>query len=179
MKKIIALSVIISMFFIYGLAAQTDETGKELANQGFQIPKKESFAPEVIVEDLKGKKFKFSENEGKILLFNQWATWCPPCKQEMPSIQRLSDKMKGKAFMVIGVSVGENKQTVADFLKQNKYTFPIFLDPTNKATEEYSTGSIPTTYLIGKKGKILGRIVGSREWDTPEFIALLEKLVKE
>jgi thiol-disulfide isomerase/thioredoxin len=175
MKVILSfLLLFVSSIFFYG----EENIQKSLTNLGFQIPKSEAAAADFTVTDLNGKTFKLSENQDKVILFNQWATWCPPCRQEMPSIQRLYDKIKNPDFKIIAVSVGENKETVTDFLKKNKYTFPIMLDPTGKSTAEYSTGSIPTTYLIGKKGKILGRIVGGTEWDSAEFINIIKGLLK-
>jgi len=178
MKKLLLLGL--SFFLAFSLAAETKKPlNEQLSELGFQVPKKEAKAADFTITGLDGKKFKLSDNKDKIILLNQWATWCPPCKAEMPSIQRLFDKVKSKKFLIAAVSVGEEKAVVADFIKKSKYTFPIYLDETNKATADYSTGSIPTTYLIGKNNMILGRIVGSIEWDTKEIMKLLEDLLKE
>ena len=87
-------------------------------------------------------------------------------------------KINNPNFQIIAVSVGEEKDTVTKFIKVQKYTFPIYLDTANSGTADYSTGSIPTTYLIDKNGIILGRIVGSTKWDTPEVYSLINGLLK-
>jgi len=79
----------------------------------------------------------------------------------------------------LAIDSGEDKDTVSKFITANNYTFPIMIDPTNNAIEQYSSGSIPTTYLINKKGFVLGRVVGGKEWDSKEFIDLIDKLIKE
>jgi peroxiredoxin len=177
MLKRLFLFIIIS-FASALLFGEDSSIQNKLASLGFQTPKTESMSRDFTVEDMNGKKVKLSDFKGNVVLLNQWATWCPPCKKEMPSIQRLFEKMKGKSFTVMAVSVGEKKETVAGFLKSNKYSFPIFLDPTGNATADYGTGSIPTTYLIDKNGKILGRIVGGIEWDNPKIVSLINELLK-
>ncbi|MEI6388470.1 MAG: TlpA disulfide reductase family protein [Spirochaetota bacterium] len=129
------------------------------------------------IESLNGGSVTLSESKGKVVMLNFWATWCPPCRAEMPSIEILSKKMKGKAFAIMAISVGETKDTVAKFIALQKYSYPIYLDPDSKLGTAFNASSIPTTYIFGKDGKAIAGIQGSRQYDTPEVLALLEELI--
>lgn len=119
---------------------------------------------------------KLSAARGKLVLLNFWATWCPPCRAEMPSIDRLADLMKNEKFTVMAVSVGEERKVVADFIAANKYRLPVFLDRSSQLGAAFGVRSIPTTYLLDKDGKVIAGIVGSREYDSPELVALLKDM---
>jgi peroxiredoxin len=128
------------------------------------------------VEALAGGQATLSQQKGTIVLLNFWATWCPPCRAEMPSIEVLWKKMKGKPFTVMAVSVGEDKSTVAGFIKDQKYSYPVYLDPESKLGSAFNASSIPTTYILDKSGKVIAGIQGSREYDGPETLALFGEL---
>jgi thiol-disulfide isomerase/thioredoxin len=179
MKKLSFMILLVSFLALSNSYSQDLSIIKEkLAKMGFEIEKNQVTATDFILEGLNNGKFKLSENKDKVIFFNQWATWCPPCKAEMPSIQRLHEKINNSKFKIVAVSLGEKKEKVAAFIRQAGYTFPIFLDPSGTATANYSSGAIPTTYLIGKNGIILGKIVGGAEWDTPQFISIINELLK-
>jgi len=129
------------------------------------------------VESAKGGSMSLSKEKGKIVLLNFWATWCPPCRAEMPSIQALWDKRKDKDFAIIAVSVGEQKDTVDKFIADNKYSYPIYLDPTGRLGSAFNASSIPTTYIIGKDGKVIAGTQGGHEYDSPEVIAAFDELM--
>ncbi len=128
--------------------------------------------------NINGKNSKLSDFKGKVIMLNLWATWCPPCRAEMPSMQKLYDDFKNKNFVITAVSQGENLDTVKNFLKNNNYSFPIFIDINNEIARVYSTGSIPTTYLIDKEGYLIARFVGGRDWYSKESIDLINELLK-
>jgi thiol-disulfide isomerase/thioredoxin len=128
------------------------------------------------VETLGGGSSTLSSAKGKIVLLNFWATWCPPCRAEMPSIEALWKKTKGKAFTVFAISVGEEKATVKAFIDEQKISYPIFLDPTGRLGAAFNASSIPTTYIMDKTGKAIAGVQGSREYDGPEVMALFSDL---
>lgn len=134
---------------------------------------------DVSFKDLDGNDVKLSDYKGKVIFLNLWATWCPPCRKEMPSMQKLNDKYKKKDFVMLAVSVGEAMDIVKPFVEENKYTFDCFIDPANQVSGNYSTGSIPTTYFIAKDGRITSRFVGGREWDSQAAYNLIEYLLEE
>jgi thiol-disulfide isomerase/thioredoxin len=129
------------------------------------------------ITDLDGKEKSISDYEGKVIFLNLWATWCPPCRAEMPSMDKLQDKYKDKDFVILGVAQGEDLATVKKFLKKNPYRFPIFTDTKGRVGMAYSTGSIPTSYLIDRNGNIVAQFVGAREWHAPEMWELIDQLL--
>lgn len=116
--------------------------------------------------------------KGKITLLNFWATWCPPCREEMPSIEILSKELKGEAFAVAAVSVKETPGTVDAFLKEYSYSFPIYLDPSGAASSNFVTRGIPTTFVLDKEGRAIAAIIGSRSYAEPEVIGLFRDLAR-
>ena len=127
--------------------------------------------------DLNGNKKSLSEYKGNVIFLNLWATWCPPCREEMPSMEKLYNKLKDRGFVILAVSAGEDQETVKKFLEKNKYSFPIFTDNQNSVAGNYGTGSIPTTYIIDKEGFILARFVGGRDWNSPDAVNLFNLLL--
>lgn len=115
---------------------------------------------------------------GKVVLLNFWATWCPPCRVEMPSMQTLYDELKGQAFTIYAVSVGEAKNTVSKFIDETKYTFPVYLDPGNRLGGQFASRGIPTSYLLDKQGRAIAGVIGAKMYDTPEMIALMRSLAE-
>ncbi|MFH1759752.1 MAG: TlpA disulfide reductase family protein, partial [bacterium] len=134
-------------------------------------------APDIIVEDFNGNKVKLSDFRGKVVMLNFWATWCPPCRNEMPSIEMLLNKMKGKDFVIMAVSMGEEKDKVKKFIEDNDYTFPIYLDKDRSASSKYSVTGIPTTLLIDNNGSISYKKVGSEDWVSTENLSRIERLL--
>ena len=129
------------------------------------------------IKDLKGRVSNLSDYKGKVIFLNLWATWCPPCRGEMPTIEALYNEFRGKDFQIIAVSQGESEETVKKFLTDFNYTFPIFIDNKGQVAKSYNSGAIPTTYIIDKKGDIIAQIVGGRDWASAEVKELIEELL--
>lgn len=129
-----------------------------------------------IALDPSGKPLDPDSFKGTVTLLNFWATWCPPCKRELPSIARLETLMKGSAFRIAAVSTGEKKETVASFLSKNGYAFPVYLDPDGSIGSAFASQGIPTTYIVDTKGRVVAGIVGSREYDESELVKILTEL---
>lgn len=126
--------------------------------------------------DAAGKLQPIEQWRGKVLVVNFWATWCPPCREEMPALQALWDKTGERPFVLLAVSVGESRQTVRSFAEKNGYDMPIYLDPTGKAGGAYGARSIPTTFVLDKEGRAIAYAVGGREYDSPEALAFFAEL---
>lgn len=121
---------------------------------------------------------RLSDLRGKVVLLNFWATWCPPCRLEIPSIAALGEKLEGEAFEIAAVSVGEERKTVADFVAAEKLAFPVYLDRAGKLGAEFGARSIPTTYILDREGRIVAGYVGSRQYDGPDTVEALRELAR-
>ena len=125
---------------------------------------------------LVGDSIKVGAFAGKISLLNFWATWCPPCRAEMPSIERLHKQMSGTNFQIIAVNSGEHRSQVASFIEKNKYTFPIYLDASNELSSIFAARGLPSTYLVNKEGKVIAVRIGAMEYDQAALIKVLKEL---
>ena len=126
--------------------------------------------------NLGGETRRLSDYRGEVIFLNFWATWCPPCREEMPSMEELSGVMEGTPFRILAVNVQEDEATVAAFVEEYGYTFPILLDRTGQVAGNYSVRGIPTSYFIAPDGTMLGVLVGTRYWDEPEVVDALRKV---
>lgn len=133
-------------------------------------------APEFTLPDLDGKTHALADYRGKVVVLNFWATWCPPCRYEMPSMQRAWEKVRDEGIVFIAVDVGEDSDTVFTFLADYPVEFPLLLDEEAKVIEQYPVTGLPTTYVIDPQGRITHRAVGGREWDDPNLLASLRAL---
>lgn len=145
---------------------------------GFYVFPKPEPMPPFEVASLSGGPVGLGDASGKVVLLNFWATWCPPCRSEMPSIQRLGDSMAGLPFTVMAVSVAESASTVRAFLKTNPYTFPIYLDEGGQASSPFVSRGIPTTFVLDKQGRAIAGVIGARSYDDPEVLALFRSLAE-
>lgn len=137
-------------------------------------------APDFSLLDLHGRKVGLKQFRGKIVLLNFWATWCGPCKEEMPFLQVLHQQFKEKDFVLLTVSVDyEGVKPVQEFINKQRYTFPVLLDPQCEVLDLFEVKGIPTTFIIDKKGKMLGRAIGPRDWKCQEAISLIDMLIEK
>jgi peroxiredoxin len=136
--------------------------------------------PDFSLNDISGKKVAVKEFKGKMILLNFWATWCGPCKEEMPSLEALHRQFKGKNFVLLTVSVDyEGIKPVQEFINKYQYTFPVLLDPTCETLDLFDVKGVPTTFLIDKKGKMIGKATGPRDWKSPETLSLINLLIEK
>jgi len=136
--------------------------------------------PALDLPQLNGEIVKLDSLKGKVVLVNFWASWCPPCVHEMPSMQRLANNLKEKPFTILGVNMAETNKEVETFLATRvKVDFPIVMDHDGKALKDWSVFAFPTSYVLDKQGQIRYALFGSVEWDNPDIIATLQKLLLE
>lgn len=135
--------------------------------------------PEFVVEMFDGQKINIKDLKGKIVLINFWATWCPPCQEELKRVQKeIIDRFKGKDFVFLAISREESKEQVKKFRERNGYTFPMGLDPERRIYSKFATATIPRNFIIDKKGKIVEIEVGYTKEAFAKMIEKLEKLLK-
>jgi len=127
--------------------------------------------------DINGQPFTLSDFKGKIVFLNFWTTWCPECRIEMPSMEKLHRKLKGKDFAMIAVDLQESVLRVKTFLEKYPLTFTILLDSKGIIGPQFGIRAVPTTFILDKNGGIIGKALGSRNWDSKESMALFEHLI--
>lgn len=154
---------------------------KDTPSQGGAVktPGEKSQAPEITVVSLDNQQLTLSALKGKVVLLNFWATWCPPCREEIPSMMKLNTYMAGKPFQMVCVSVDEGgKGAVESYFKNSGYSLPAYFDATGQAARTYGITGVPETFVIDKQGVIQKKVIGGLDWNSPEVIAVLESLMK-
>ena len=134
-------------------------------------------APAFELPDLKGNVVTLSEQRGKVVLLTFWASWCGPCREEMPSLNRLFQTIGGADFTVLGVNIETRIAPAKRFAADFELTFPVLLDTTNKVAEQYGVFNIPQSFLIDRNGRLLHRYLGYIDWMTAENLEKLRSLI--
>ena len=173
-----AIAIIVFMVF-YPTPTKAQSQNRPTPEEA-TIVKDGAVAPDFEVEMFDGSKVRLADLKGKVVLLNFWATWCPPCRAELARVEKeIIEKFKGKPFVFLPVSRGEEKATVAAFREKMGYTFPMGLDTSNSIYKLYAQTYIPRNFLIGKDGKVVKASVGYDEAEFAELIKLIEKEIKK
>jgi len=144
-----------------------------------QPMKDQNPTPDFVLPDPAGKKVSLKDFRGKLVMLNFWATWCAPCREEMPTMERLYQEFKNKGFVILAVDVKDNKKDALAFIKELKLTFPVVFDPEGAVGLLYGAWGLPATYLIGLKGEGLARMWGPADWYSPGARELIKALLNE
>lgn len=141
-------------------------------------------APDFEATLIGGKKINLSDYNGKVVLLNIWATWCKPCEEEAPSLERLYQKIKsgplGSDFEILAVSIdGRSRDAVLPFQSKFSLTFPILFDPAGRVSRIYQTTGVPESFVIDRSGVIREKVIGPREWDTPEMVEWFNDVIRD
>ncbi len=147
--------------------------GKQPAVLDMRIAEGKPFPPLKLNYD-SGDVLSTKTFQGKMLVLNVWATWCPPCRREMPSLERLSRTLDPQRFAVIGLSTDQDEKLASEFLLQNQITFANFFDQSGKIAKQLGLKVYPETFVIAPDGTLVERIPGLREWDSAAMLAQLE-----
>jgi peroxiredoxin len=135
-------------------------------------------APDFSLPSLEGGAVTLSALRGQVVFLNFWATWCPPCREEMPSIERLHREFKDQELAVLAVDVDESPNVVAKFVKNFRLSFPVLLDTGSEVSSRYGVGGLPTTILVDRRGRVVGAAIGPRDWASPAGRALIRSLLE-
>jgi len=137
-------------------------------------------APDLTLHKLGGKTIRLNEYKGKWVFLNFWATWCPPCVQEMPEMEMFYKKFKDKNLVMLAVSVDKDDPArISSFIKDHGFTFDVFLDPSGDSLDQFGTSKIPSTFIINPKGEIVSQASGPRSWMDPDIIKYFNDLLKK
>ena len=159
-----------ALFLLLGLCATpVSATADPFEQLGVARPRTSKPAPDFALKDIYGKTVSLAQFKGKPVLLNFWASWCGPCKEELPSMQRLHEASKNNGeLQIIAISIDRsNFKKVNEYAKNLNLSFPILLDPDRKTRKAYFIRGLPTSYLIDADGKLKGFISGARKWDGP------------
>ena len=169
--------ILFSLLFLFAAVSHASTPLEDL----FVVPEvARHAAPGFTIENLRGGDSSLADYEGKIVLLNFWATWCMPCRAEMPGMETLWQNYREQDFVVVAVSNDEgSKKRVETFTKLLDLSFPVLLDPEGEVNDLYKVSNMPTSFLIDRNGKIISRIVGSDDWTSQEAIKLVEDLLAQ
>jgi peroxiredoxin len=137
-------------------------------------------APDFTLPNLDGKMVSLVDYKGKVILLNIWATWCPPCVEEMPSMEKLYQELREEGFEILAVSVdASGDKVVTPFMKKHKLSFPALTDTGGAVKILYQTTGVPESFIIDKDGIIVEKIIGPRDWATPGAISYFRNLIQK
>ena len=134
-------------------------------------------APELRLQSIDGKTVSLADLRGKVVLVHFWATWCPPCVEEIPTLERFYLQVLGTDIEVLAVSVDDSADALKTFLEKNKVHFPVLRDPGGKAAASYGTRKFPETYVVGRDGVVRYKVIGPMDWSVPANAATVRSLL--
>jgi len=133
--------------------------------------------PPLELKDLTGKTHTLGEYRGRVVLINFWATWCPPCREEMPALQALQERLSGRPFAILGVNYGESPNRIESFLRGTPVGFLILRDPRHEAITAWRIRTLPASFLVAPDGQIRFTIVGELDWTADDTVARVRTLL--
>ena len=133
-------------------------------------------AADFLLTDLDGNQHRLSDYRGQVVIINFWATWCPPCRDEMPSMQRAWEQLEKEDILMLGINVGEDEDIIFQFTASYPVEFPLLMDRDSKVINQWPVNGLPTTFVVDPKGEIVYRAIGGREWDDPQLLDLVRAL---
>lgn len=135
-------------------------------------------APDFAQRDINGNYVSVTSLRGKVIVLNFWATWCPPCKKEIPGLERMYREYRSQGLEVVGVSTDSSERGIRDFLKESPLSYRILRDTDGKISRLYGVYSLPTTFIIDRSGIVIKHFIGEQNWDSPKMRTSIESLLK-
>jgi len=142
-------------------------------------PIKKKLAPDFLLKDIDGNTVRLQDLKGKVVLLNFWATWCPSCRFEMPSMEALHKELNSQGLAVLAVALRESAEDVRSFYNEHRLSFPALLDHNAEASDLYETWSLPMSFVINKQGYVVGKVIGYRDWNSDQTKGLFLHLLKD
>jgi peroxiredoxin len=161
---------VLAVLFVVFLFTIRDVLEQRVVDVGDSAPK---FA--IVTEN--GQKVSRSEFGGKLLVVNFWATWCPPCIEEMPSLDQFASTLSKDGVVVLGISIDRSEKAYKDFIQRNRPSFLVARDPEENISSSYGTFKWPETYVINRDGKVVQKYIGPRDWNDPQIVNSIRALL--
>lgn len=160
---------------------ETEEKSEQKIELTNEIAPQSGFlAPDFTFPDINGSSVSLSQFKGKVVFLNIWATWCGPCRIEMPAMEKLHQKFKNEDFVILAVSIDrQGASVVIPFMEELELTFPVLLDPNSTIQNIYMVSALPSSFIIDKTGRIAARVTGARDWFGSDTIETFEYLIRE
>jgi peroxiredoxin len=170
------LATIIALLGVLPLGTAATASDHRLQAMGMaKLPA--TAAPDFTLPDLEGRQVSLHDYRGKVVFLNFWATWCLPCREEMPAMERLHQAFQSQGLAILAVNLKESPDKVKAFLDQHQLSFTALLDGSGAVLRDYQVMGLPTTYLISREGTLLARGVGGRDWTRAEGEDLIQELL--
>lgn len=160
------------------LSAQAEADEIVATSLKLQKPEVVGDAPSFLLDDTDGNPRHLNDYKGKVILIHFWATWCLPCKEELPAIKTLWERFKDRGFDVVAIA-GDRKDTVVSFIQRHEIKFPVLIDQYGSALRSYRVRGLPASYIVDRTGKIKGIATGQRDWLNPEAMDFIEDLLSK
>ena len=173
------MKTFLSLFAAALLFAAAAPNAAERGDQTLTPLNDRAQAPEFDLEDADGNRVRLSDYRGKPLIVNFWATWCPPCREEMPSMQRAWEQLSQEDIGLIAINVGEDADTIFQFTANYPVQFPLPMDLDSQVVQAWPVKGLPTTFVVDAEGRLAYQAVGGREWDHPELLDQVRSLKPE
>ena len=146
------------------------------AEETLSLIKKHPAAPNFTLPDMDGDMFSMSDYKGKTVIINFWATWCPPCREELPSMNRAWQKIKDNNIAMIAINVGEDEDTIFSFMGDYPIDFQVLLDQSGEVINQWPIKGLPTTFVVDPAGRLYYRAIGGREWDSDSLLNMISAI---
>jgi cytochrome c biogenesis protein CcmG/thiol:disulfide interchange protein DsbE len=170
-------AIILVIIFVVGIAIAVLMVEHQYSPEIITIG---SVAPDIELIDSNQNTLKLSELKGSVVLINFWATWCEPCIEELPSIETLFRHFSNNPrFQVITILFKDDRQKALWYMKENGYTFPVYLNPDGSAAKKFKITGVPETFIIDKQGVLRDKMIGPEQWDSPVILETLNSLINE
>lgn len=168
MRPVPHVSILLLLLMLLAVPAAG---GQRLAPVPGKLP-----APDFQLMDTEGRQHRLSDYRGRTVILNFWTTWCPPCREEIPSMNRAWQKLQHEDVVILAINVGEDEDTIFVFTADYPADFPLLLDADGAVIAQWPVKGLPTTYVVAPDGSIAYRAVGGREWDEPGFLEQIREL---
>ena len=162
------------LLFFLGVFSGVAVAGKEPLHPVKGTP----IAADFDLMDVDGQRHTLAMYRGKIVIVNFWATWCPPCRFELPAMEKVWERLKNKGVVILGINVGEDADTIFTFTADYPVTFPLLLDSDSSVTNKYPVIGLPTTYVINPQGRLIYKAIGTRNWNEDALVKQILELKK-
>jgi peroxiredoxin len=171
-RQVVALCIVLALVFaaVYLVSGGTKRPALPAPGIGLAVP-------DFTLNNLAGEPVTLSQYRGKVVFLNFWASWCPPCRAEMPSMDRLHEVFYGQEFVILAVNTENDERVVRSFLDRNPHKFPVLLDLDGKVQNLYDVHRFPETFLIDQEGKLVERFIGARDWSATDFLKRVASMI--